>query len=148
MKNIIAKLLVFASLTIFLLSCSKDQDPAPVTPLIVGKWTQIKSVVTIPGSPTMTEPYTGNEPGCNKDFVEFVSGGVLNNIEYSKVNNLCVPTTDVAIWAQTGNNLKITAGSDVTNYNIEALTATDLVLKGTESNGSITATFVLYFSRI
>ena len=148
MKNIVAKLLVFAFLTFFLLSCSKDQDPAPVTPLIVGKWTQIKTVVTVPGSPTATEPYTGNEPGCNKNFLEFVSGGVANSIEYSKVNNLCVPATDAAIWAQTGNNLKITVGSEITNYNIEALTATDLVLKGSLSSGNVTATFVIYLSRI
>lgn len=148
MKNIITKLLVLATLTIFLMSCSKDEAPAPATSLIVGKWTQIKTVVTVPGSPTATEPYTGNEPGCNKDFLEFVSGGVVNSTDFEKVNNLCVPTTDVAMWAQTGNNLKITVGAEITNFNIEALTATDLVLKGTESNGSITATFVLYFSRI
>ena len=148
MKNILAKLLVFATFTIFLASCTKDEDPAPASPSIVGKWTIIKTVVTVPGSPAQTEPYTGNEPGCNKDFVEFISGGVVNNIEYSKVNNLCVPSTDGAVWAQTGNNLKITDGSNITNFTIETLTATDLVLKGTESSGGTTATFVISFSRI
>ena len=147
MKKFIPRLLAILFLTISIGSCEKDAPPAPA-PSIVGKWTPIKTDIKNSSGVTISQPYTENVVGCDKNYTEFVNGGLIKDVEYSKINNVCTPDIDTLLWELTGNNLKFTDGQYVNNFTVETLTQTDLVVKIIETTGGVTTTITLYFSRI
>ena len=145
MKKFLSRLLVVFILTATVSSCTKDEGAQAS---IVGKWTVVQTQITVPGFPPITEPYDGNVAGCNKNYVEFVAGGTVNDVEYSKVNNVCAPNVEVGTWAQNGNNLTIGYGTDVTTATIVSATPTELKFSITITEMGVTATSVVTFAKI
>lgn len=148
MKTILTRLLAIFILTITIASCSKDEAAAPAPSLVIGKWTPIKSETTVAGFPPMNQPYNGNTPGCNKNYTEFVAGGVLKNVEYDKVNNVCTPFEESGTWAQNGNAVTINDGTETYTATIVSATATELKFSTVVTESGITTTIVFTFARI
>jgi len=127
-------------------SCSDDDDNGPSTGgEIVGKWTPTKTVTSVNNADVESD-YTGNEPGCPKDFSEFVTGGVLRDVIYFKnTAEVCTEDADnTSAWTKTGTTLTI----DGTTYEITRLTGSELRYKSTVSTGGATLTVTEYFSKV
>lgn len=146
-KIFFSNLLVIFILTAALSSCSKDNDVSTQT-AIIGKWTPVQFVITIPGFPPFTEPYGGNIARCNKNYTEFIVGGTAKNVDYAKVNNICTPEIDSGTWVQDGNNLKVNVGTEMINATIISLIANELKFSVTQNDMGMTATTIITFARI
>jgi len=68
-------------------SCTKEGGNGAVDmSLINGKWLFSKSTATSKGfTLPYTTPYFNNEEGCNKDYVDVLSGGIVNKLCFSKI---------------------------------------------------------------
>lgn len=148
MKKVI---LVFVSILILgsvFTSCTKEGGNGPVDmSLIKGKWNFNKSTATSSGfTIPYTTPYFKNEDGCNKDYVEVLSGGIVKYGDYS-LN--CVFLGKDGTWTQSENTvtINVTGTSFNGTFNVTSLTETELVLKidGTYSGQS--GTLALYFTK-
>jgi len=128
-------------------SCSKNDNSA-VGGSIVGKWTVVQTVISLGGAPVQTIPYDGNIAGCSKNYTEFLAGGEAKGVEYSKVNTVCTATTEQGTWVLTGNNLKTTFGTDVSNTTITSVNAAQMIVSGTEVQSGVTYTYSITFARI
>lgn len=148
MKKIV---LVFVSVVIFgsvFSSCTKEGGNGPVDiSLVAGKWLFSRSTVTSSG---ITLPYSNpnlkNEEGCNKDFIEILSGAIVKNGDYA-LN--CVFTEKAGTWSQSGNtiNINVTGTSFNDTFDVTTLTSTELVLKINGTYSGQSGTLTLYFIR-
>jgi hypothetical protein len=143
--------LLFVSILIFgvlFTSCTKD-DSGPVDMnLIEGKWNFNKSTATSSGI-TIPYPtdYFKNEDGCNKDYIDIKTGGI---VKYADSSLNCVLIEKDGTWTQSANTITInvTGTSLIGTFNVTSLSATELILKfdGT-TPGGISGTFNLYFTK-
>lgn len=129
-------------------SCSKDDDPS-TTASVEGKWNFDKSTVTSNGL-TIDYPtqYFKNEPLCDKDYIEIMSGDIVKYGNYTYTTT-CVFEEKVGMWSQSGKTILISVAG--TNFNgafdVVSLSATDLQL---EINGTYlgqSGTLKLYFTK-
>ena len=129
-------------------ACSSDDGGSAISGDVNGKWNPVKSVIKV-GTSTFTEPYEENEPGCDKDYVEFANAGVLNNVIYFKnASNVCTPdSADATSWSRTDNTLTITGGEYDGTYEITKLNNSQLQIKGTSSTGGVTSTITVYLTK-
>lgn len=145
------KITILFVLTIILgtvfISCTKD-DSGPVDMnFIEGKWNFNKSTATSSG---FTIPYSTdyfkNEEGCNKDYIELITGGVA---KYGNYSLNCVFEGKDGTWTQSGNTITITvAGSSFNGtFNVASLSATELLLKIDGEYNGRSGTFNLYFTK-
>jgi lipocalin-like protein len=141
------KFLAMAIIAFAAFSCSSDSDSGP-EPTIVGKWNQTKTVSTIAGNST-TQNYTDNQAGCDKDYVEFVSGGNFRNIVFNTdPQNNCIEVGDeTASWTQVSTALNITGGEFSDTYEITKLSNSELRIKATSEVGGNEATVTYYFKK-
>jgi hypothetical protein len=146
MKTIFTRLFAIVILTISISSCSENNDAT--TGSVVGKWTPVQTSILLAGAPIQTFPYDDNTVGCDKNYYEFIAGGVLKLVEYTKVNNVCTPITEQGTWTQAGNVLTANNGTEVNSVTIESLTATQMVWKDTMVEAGITYTLTITFSKI
>jgi hypothetical protein len=145
-KLSILLLLVLISGTVFT-SCTKD-DSGPVDmKYIEGKWNFNKSTAT---SGAFTIPYSTdyfkNEDGCNKDYVEFLAGGVA---KYGNYTSGCAFEEKTGTWVQSGNTITISVSGTSFNgtFNVASLSATELLLKIDGTYQGQSGTFNLYFTK-
>ncbi len=128
-------------------SCSDDDDNGSSTDgEIVAKWTPTRTVNTVNNVEVSSTDYTFNEPGCEKDFTQFLAGGVLNDVIYYKnAAEVCTQDADVTgTWTKSGNTLVI----DDANYEITRLTGSELVYKSTVTTSGATLVVTEYFSKV
>lgn len=147
MKTILTRLLAIFILTVTIASCSKDNEEVAPS-LLIGKWTQINMVTTVPGFPPITEPYNDNVAGCNKNYTEFIAGGAAKNVEYDKVNNVCTPFVENGTWSQNGNVLTLNDGTETYTATLVSATATELKFSKVVTRMGITGTIVFTFARV
>ncbi|AWA30809.1 hypothetical protein HYN48_12365 [Flavobacterium magnum] len=145
MKKI--KFLAMAAIASLAFSCSSDSDSGPA-PTIIAKWNLTKTVSVVSGT-TDTDPYTDNEPGCDKDYIEFVTGGVLKNIIFFKnAENVCTEDAgDQGTWTQAGDALNVTGGALAGTYEVTKLTNSELQIRATSTVGGTTVTVTRYFNK-
>ena len=127
-------------------SCSKDDDNSSSTDgNIVGKWTPTKTVTSVSNQEVEAE-YTSNEPGCEKDFTEFVEGGVLKDVIYYKNSSeVCTQDADAtSTWSKTGTSLTI----DGDTYEVTRLTGSELRFKSTVTTPGQTLTVTEYYNKV
>lgn len=72
--------------------------------------------------------------GCEKDYLEFLGGGVLNDVSYFNNGESCEEFSDQGTWSKSGNTLTVT-------YDGESFTATIVTLDSTTLKISITEDF-------
>lgn len=131
MKKIKALMFAFVLAGMTIVSCSSDDSgPAPV---IEGKWNPIKTVTKVGSAGSQSQNYTENEPGCDKDYIEFVgtnSGNLRNVIFYKNAQNNC--TEDVgtpATWIKSDKVLTINGGNFEGDFTISKLSNSDLTIE-------------------
>ena len=146
MKKIII-LFVFTLVSVLnFTSCSNDDDsPSPATDSIVGKWNFSKLSTTIDGVTSPEFDYDDNDPGCPKDFLEFKTGGVFNEGEYS--GSSCVLDSSSGTWTQSGSTITITEGTDVITVQLVSVTSTTLKVKVTETDNGVTMILNITFTK-
>jgi hypothetical protein len=130
----------------FLSSCTSDSGPVDMN-LINGKWLFNKSTATSSGiTIPYSTPYFKNEDGCEKDYVEIKTGGIITNGDYSSGCNL---ETKDGTWTESGNTITITVpGSDFSGtFNVASLSANELILKIDGTYGGQSGTFNLFFNK-
>lgn len=128
-------------------SCTKD-DSGPVDmSLIPGKWIFNKSTASSSGFtiPYSTE-YIKNEDGCNKDYIEILSSGV---VKFGNYTASCAFEEKSGTWTQSGNTIIISvAGSSFNGtFNVTNLSNTELDLKIDGTYAGKSGTFNLYFTK-
>lgn len=133
-------------LCLFLSSCTSSEGPVDMN-LINGKWLFNKSSVsssgiTIPYSTT----YFKNEDGCEKDYIEIKTAGIITNGDYLSG---CTLETKDGTWIESGNTITITVtGSDLNGtFNVASLSANELILKIDGTYGGKSGTFNLFFTK-
>jgi hypothetical protein len=137
-----------------MVSCSDDDDPA-VSGSVEGRWNPVKTTVKV-GSDTVTEPYDGHDPDCQKDYIEFADNAVLNIVayNYSDISNTCVAeNAPAASWGRSDNTITITGTPDGGNfdfdgtYTITKLNGSELRIQNVSTSGGTTITTTVFFSK-
>ena len=139
---------IFAIMAMFLVtSCTKDITGPVDVDFIQGKWNFSKSTVSSSG---FTVPYTTdyfkNEDGCNKDYIEFLAGGL---VKYGNYPPGCVLEKRDGTWSLSGTNLiiAVTGSSFNGTFDVESLSATELILKINGTYEGKSGTLNLYFTK-
>jgi hypothetical protein len=142
MKKIILLFIYVLSLMFAFSSCSDDSDsPEPAT--IEGKWNFNKMSVTINGITSPEIDYEGNEPGCLKDYIEFIPGGVLKEGDY--YGSECALEIINDTWVKNGNKITVTLDGILIPLEVVSLTSSSLVVKYSESQDGMTLIINLSF---
>ncbi|WP_318639815.1 lipocalin family protein [Flavobacterium ardleyense] len=133
-----------------LTSCSSDDDNVQVPTSIVGKWNYSMDVtqtnVGTSVGPEIIVEYTGDEPGCNRDFLEFNANMSVRKGVYNKnVQNVCTEDAISGTYTKTGDQITINlpvTGEDMEEYNgtfkITKLNSSQLSLEKKFVDGEVT----------
>ena len=147
MKKI--KFLVAAFIAVALsASCSSDDSEDLLGGDLTARWNQTKTVIKISGE-SFTQEYDSNEPGCDKDYIEFTDGGQLNDVIFFR-NASDVCTEDASTpqtYTRADNTLVISGGEFGGTYEIIRLTNSELRIQQSSSSAGITTTTTVYFSK-
>lgn len=139
-------LLIVVLATLFT-SCTKDISGPVDMDYLVGKWNFNKSTASSSGFtiPYLTD-YLKNEDGCSKDYIEFISGGIVRFGDY-KPN--CVFEEKIGTWSQNGNSIMINVVGSSFNgtFDVASLSANELILKIDGTYNGKSGTFNLYFAK-
>lgn len=121
-------------------SCSSDDDNSNNIGSIVGKWNFDSAKYTVDGV-SESEPYDDHEPGCAKDYLEFLDNGSAIAGDYVEG---CVLIPDAATYTRSGNVLTIDDEGSIDTSEILVANATTLVLRyvDTYEDGTIETTDV------
>jgi hypothetical protein len=130
MKKISVLFISALTLAFAFSSCCDDED-SPVSTSIKGKWNFDKMSLTINGVTSPELNYDDNEPGCSKDYIEFASGAVFSEGDYSGLDCLLDITT--GIWYKNGNVVTITSEGVIIPFEVVSLTSTMLKVKYSET---------------
>ena len=129
MKKLVILFLSVLSSGLLLTSCSDDDgDEASIN----GKWEFYQTGFAFGGQEEL-ELYE-HAAGCEKDYLEFLGGGVLNDVSYFNNGESCEEFSDQGTWSKSGNTLTVT-------YDGESFTATIVTLDSTTLKISITEDF-------
>lgn len=142
MKKI--SILVLSLLAFAFSSCSDDGDSS-VPATIDGKWNFNKMSVTVNNVTSPELDYEGNEPGCMKDYIEFVAGGVLKDGDYSGSN--CELMISNGSWSKSGNIITITSEGITMPLEIVSITSTALAVKYSETEEGLTLIINMTFTK-
>lgn len=145
--------LIFGGLA--LTSCGGDDDNnTPSTPAtLFGKWTPTKEVVKVGTQPDVTTPYDDNEPGCDKDYVQFLETGSVFKDQYFFKNgsNVCTEDgEDPGTFTKAADNtsLTINSTSDLNGTYTMTLSNTQLTLSFNVQAGANTVKTTYFFTKI
>jgi hypothetical protein len=147
MKRICTSVVCVLFFGFFFSSCTKD-DSGPVDMSFVeGKWSFNKSTASSSGF-TIPYPtdYIKNEDGCTKDYIEFVSGGV---VKFGNYTTGCTFEEKSGTWAANGNTIDISVVGSSFNgtFDVASLSSTELLLKIDGTKDGKSGTFNLYFTK-
>ena len=149
MKKIKVLLTALVVTAITATSCSSD-DSAGTPASIEAKWTPIKTVTKL-GSSNQTVNYTGNEADCDKDYVQFVTGGTLKDVIYFKnASDVCTEdvSTEPATWNKSADLLTINGGGYEGTFDIIKLTNADLIITEESTLGGVDSSVTYYFKKV
>lgn len=143
MKKVSALFVCAIVLVMIFASCSKDNPPT-TSGTIEGKWNFNKVSYSQGGITTPEADHPGNQAGCDKDYIEIVAGGTVNAGDYASG---CVLTKSTGTWTKTDNNITVSVASlGLTGtFEIVSLSATELKLKITTTQGGVSVTITQSF---
>ena len=131
----------------FFSSCTKDISGPVDLSYLEGKWNFDKSEASAGGfSIPYTTKYLKNEDGCNKDYIEIISGGSMKSGDYT---TSCVFEEKAGTWSQNGTNVifSISGSSLNDTFKVATLSATQLILTIDGNYNGTSGSFNLYFSK-
>jgi hypothetical protein len=129
-------------------SCSDDDNENPLGGDFTARWNPVKTVIKI-SEETFTENYEGNEPGCDKDYIEFTDDNQVRDVIYFR-NASDVCTEDTAAnqtYQRNDNTLTISGGEYGGTYEIIKLTNSELQIQQIQSSGGIETETTVYFTK-
>ncbi|KAF2519410.1 hypothetical protein E0W68_03415 [Flavobacterium salilacus subsp. salilacus] len=132
--------IAFAGLTIT--SCSSDDDGGSAS--IEGKWYYSEEGFSAVGQEDLSD-YDDHEAGCEKDYIEFVEGGVFRDVDF--FNSDCEFDTETSTWTRNGNTLTIGTGTDAVTENIATLSGSTLKITVSETFEGQTFNYVTVYTR-
>ncbi|AXG72721.1 hypothetical protein DVK85_00125 [Flavobacterium arcticum] len=140
MKKVLLFGLSIAALTF--VSCSDDDgDSSSTSASIEGKWYISKEGVSVNGQEVLQD-YDDHEPGCEKDYVEFLANGDYKYVDF--YNSDCDSYVEETTWTKSGNSINTGDGEDGT---IVILTASTLKITYAETFEGQTVNYVDVFTR-
>lgn len=151
MKKVKALMFAFFLTGMTVVSCSSDDDAGPAA-TIDGKWNQVKTVIRVNNTATPDIPYTDNQAGCDKDYVEFAAAGVFNDVVYidpAGSVDCQIDMLDAGTWAKNGTTLTISNEGDLDGvHQIIKLTATELQISMSGQVGGISTTSTIFLTKV
>ena len=134
MKKISILIAAFLTLGLTITSCNNDDDNASAS--LEGKWNASKEGAIVNGQEVLM-PYTGNETGCQKDYIQINANGTITDVDFDSMDNPCEQFTISGTYTRTGNNITITVAGQSETGTILSLTSTELKVKDNESFVSV-----------
>lgn len=135
MKKIKAIMFAFVLAGMTVVSCSSD-DSGPA-PMIEGKWNPIKTVTKVGTAGSQSQNYAGNEPGCDKDYIEFVgtsSGNLRDVVFFKNAQNSCTEDEGTAAtWSKSDKILNVNGGNFDGDFTITKLSNSELIIESTSN---------------
>ena len=125
MKNFKQLVMLFLVATVSLTSCNKDDNNDAS---IEGKW-EYSQETNDEGNLVAYE----HSSGCDKDYTEFIAGGVFRDVYFYKDLDLnCVQENFNATWSRSGSTITVTNSGDTYTSQILELTDTTLKIKSVD----------------
>ncbi|NUY82228.1 lipocalin family protein [Flavobacterium sp. MAH-1] len=127
-------------------SCGSDDGPGAS---IVGKWDYFKTITQVEGQNPISQNYQGNEPGCDKDYQEFLADGSYRDVVlFQNQDDVCTESVDDGNYAKEGDVLTVQEnGENPQTYTITKLTDGELRYSSTTQNGGLDFTVTLVFRK-
>lgn len=131
------KVMMLASAAMMVLSlnsCSGDDNGGGISDAkLVGKWEHNTEKITAAGQVLQPEqPYSENEDGCSKDYIEFSENGTITFGDYWSSG--CDLDTDTASWVREGKEVTVSGGdAETQTFTVSKLSATKMTVKYTET---------------
>lgn len=141
MKNFKILFLSVVAAGLTLTSCNKDDDKKNAS--IEGKWTASKQGISAQGVESLSD--YPNEPGCNKDYVEFNEGGNFKDVSY--FGDDCEMDTTTGTWSRNNNTLTYTVDGETETSEIVNLTDNELKIKTSLNEEGISVDYITVFTR-
>jgi len=134
------------ALGFFANSCG-DDDGARAS--IVGKWDYQRTITEVEGQNPVSQNYAGHEPGCEKDYQEFLADGGYRDVAlFQDQNDQCNEFADQGEYAQSGDQLTIQEdGGPSQTYTITKLTGGELRYSSTAETGGVEITVTQVFRK-
>lgn len=127
----------------FATSCSDDDSKGETSGTLEGKWNYSKTITSFAGQ-SMTDEYE-HTAGCSKDYIEFVAGGVYNDVYH--YGSECSTSTFEDTWVRSNNTLTIGESEGAEVYTIDGLNGSELKLKMTETLQGQTYTITDFYTK-
>lgn len=140
MKRILILCLGLLTIGLTSTSCSDDENTS-----IEGKWVFDQTGLLINGQESL-EPYE-HEVGCEKDYWEFKSGGILNDGSYYNDGTNCETEIVTGTYAQSDSNLLISLDGESDVATIITLNSSTLKLKVTLIDNGQPIDYITVFKR-
>jgi hypothetical protein len=146
MKKVIIIFIFIFTLCIAFTSCNNDSnDGNDSQATLEGKWNFSKQSETVSGVTSPEIDFEGNESGCALDYVEFKSGSIVSDGDYS--GSTCILELSNGTWAKTGNTVTINFEDDVSTFQIVSISSTTLKIQHSDTFEGVTTIFNLTLIR-
>lgn len=140
--------LAFAAIAIASLTAScGDDDGARAS--LEGKWDYSRTITQVEGQNAVSQNYEGHEPGCEKDYQEFLADGSYRDVTiFQNQDDVCTEFTTPGDYSQSGDILTVQEdGGEPQTYTITKLTGSELHYATTTENGGLDFTVTLVFRK-
>ncbi|MBF01329.1 MAG: hypothetical protein CMP77_15320 [Flavobacterium sp.] len=138
-KLLMVSALALAGLTF---TACGDDDGGGSSASLEGKWYFSKTGTAVGGQEAFID--YDHEEGCEKDYVEFVEGGVYRDVSHWSD---CETDVETDSWSRSGNTITIGEGTDAVSGTIKKLTGSELRVSTTEELGGQTFNSITVFTR-
>lgn len=134
MRLTLASLALTAGL--FMSSCGSDDGPRAS---INGKWDYLKTITQVDSQNPTSANYPGHEPGCDKDYQEFLADGSFRDVAlFQDQDDNCNEFTDAGEYAINGDQLTIQRdGESAETFTVTKLTGAELRYESTATTGGV-----------
>ncbi|HEX9980348.1 MAG TPA: lipocalin family protein [Flavobacterium sp.] len=151
MKNLKSLFAGILAVCFVLTSCSNDDDNNEnnLGGNLQSRWNIDKTTIKAGSGNTQTFDYTLDESGCDKDYLEFTSGNVLNYVVYvHNASNECeADMAPAGTYTRTGNTVVIIGEQYPGTYEIKRLTGSELRLESSATVANVTTVTTLYLKK-
>jgi len=139
---------MFVLTGLILTSCGSD-DSGPTTPATINaKWNRTRTVSQVTGGSPVSTPYNDNVTGCTKNYIEFATPNVYNDVVYFSQGGTCSSNTNAGTWTKSDDVLTIVNGGNLSGrYDIKKLTSTELNIESETTAAGVTTTTTVYFTK-
>ncbi|RZJ65239.1 MAG: hypothetical protein EOO50_14525 [Flavobacterium sp.] len=127
-------------------SCGNDDGPRAS---ITGKWDYLKTITQVDNQNPSSVNYPGHEPGCDKDYQEFLEGGSFRDVAlFQDQDDNCNEFADSGEYALNGDLLTIQVDGEVAEtFTVTKLTGAELRYESTAQTGGVSITVTQVFRK-